>query len=571
MEIVMEKINLYEALLQEQEDKDDFYRDRVYDELNNFISSTIKKDTTKRSYLLQIENLISKMNKIYKKLIPKYKEYIKAFDLKKVVPVENVKYEDFKVVQNLSNLDLLDYADFIKSGGNTPKKVLFNLNTMNEKQIELTMYIQFMNSLIYHTRINFIYDLKSKGFDLFVALNNDIDGMLLLVTTDWYLKFFDEDEFNAKWRAFKKLRVADYQNANCLVSTATTVIDRVDLLINGFNLLKGAVEKKIQLFQNLCDDFKNKHDLKLEYVTGLTIIKEESQVRNYTHPINFIGAETLFGDWEIENNEAKPLRAILDILFNDIYVLNKYPHCLEFMFDKYWDLEEIKADEWQELYYKIDVFRQILNENQKRLLDKICLYHFIKTDWKYNIPNFSKEMLFKFENKFLEDEIEFEKKWLRNCNSMFWSSPDKFKLQIKNIIAIALNNNSSLYVFSDLYLLFGFNKVQDGILYLNINNNSEISNVFLNFNLMCLEIFEETLKNSNKLTLKKSPLNEEDFRRITYTKIYNKKFYEATPNMPLQMMYELSQTQEYLNLDIQRKIKEYISDCFLADLKSLQQ
>jgi hypothetical protein len=373
----MSKINLYEALLQEQKEKDDFYKDRVYYELNNFISSTIKKDTTKRSYLLQMENLINNINKIYKKLVPKYKEYIKVFDLKKVVPVENVKYKDFKVVQNLSNFDLLDYADFVKMGGNTVKDTLYNLNTMNKKQIELSMYINFMNSLLYHVKINFIQDYKSYGFDLFLALNDDIDGMLLLVTTNWYLKFFDEDEFNAKWRAFKKLRVADYRNANCLVAKIT-VIDRVELLIKGFDLVRGAVEKKIKLFQNLCDEFRSKHNLKLEYVTGLTIIKEESQVRNYIHPINFIGAETLFGDWEIENNKAKPLRAILDILFNDIYVLNKYPNCLEFMFDKYWDLEEIKADDWKELYDRIDIFREILNESQKELLDKIYLFHFIQ-------------------------------------------------------------------------------------------------------------------------------------------------------------------------------------------------
>ena len=213
---MMEKINLYEALLEEQKEKDDFYRDDLYGELDWFISNTLKRNISKSSYLERLKVLIKEANKIYKKLVPKYKEYIKAFDLKKIVPTENVRYEDFKMIQNLSNLDLLDYFDFIKSGGNTPKKVLFDLNTMNKKQIELIMYIRFMNSLLYHTRTNFIYDMKSKGFDLFVALNDDIDGMLLLVTTNWYLKFFDEEDFKAKWKAFKKLRIADYQNANCL-------------------------------------------------------------------------------------------------------------------------------------------------------------------------------------------------------------------------------------------------------------------------------------------------------------------------------------------------------------------
>ena len=219
----MSKINLYEALLMEQKEKDDFYRDTLYGELDWFISETVDKKLckhnriiTKKDYLERLRILIDKAEDIYEKLVPKYDRYVENFNLKKVVPIKNVRYEDFKIVQNLSNFDLLDYADFIKLGGNTPKRLLFNLNTMNPKQSELTMYIRFINSLLLHTRINYIHDLKSKGFDLFVALNDDIDGLFLQVTTDWYLIFFDEDEFKAKWKAFKKLRIADYITASCL-------------------------------------------------------------------------------------------------------------------------------------------------------------------------------------------------------------------------------------------------------------------------------------------------------------------------------------------------------------------
>lgn len=413
----MNKINLYEALLLEQKEKNDFYRERIYDDLSGFIYATISRDSDKRAFLLRLENLIKKIDKTYKKLVPKYKEYIKAFDLKKVIPIENVKYEDFKIVQNLNDFDLLDYADFIKLGVNTPKEVLFNLNTMSKKQIELTMYIQFMNSLIYHTRINFIYDMKSKGFDLFIVLNNDVDGMLLLVTTNWYLKFFSEDEFNAKWKAYKKLRVADYQSANCVSAD------------------KNKVYKK----------------------------QEIEKSRDYEFPL---------------------------------------------------------------------------------------------------IP---KDMLFIFENN--EDKtITFEKKWMRLYNSMFWSSPQKFELPIKNIVAIALSNNPSFQTFLDLYLLFG----RSLFLYVyDIFDNEEIGNIkkYMEFYERCFDIFGVSFKNRKKIVLKKIPIVEQDFTKIIYSKLFNVDLEEAIGSYPIGRLYEKA-LKENKKL-IKREIEEYIADCFLADLKSL--
>jgi len=413
----MEKINLYEALLMEQKEKNDFYRERIYDDLSGFIYSTISRDTDKRAFLLRLENLIKKIDKTYKKLVPKYKEYIKAFALKKVIPLENVKYEDFKIVQNLNDFDLLDYADFIKLGGNIPKRLLFNLNKMNPKQIELTMYIRFINSLLYHVKINFIHDIKSDGFDLFVVLNDDVDGMLLVVTTNWYLKFFDEDEFKAKWKAYKKLRVSDYQNANCL------------------------------------------------------------------------------------------------------------------------SLDKNKVFEKQEFEKSRD----------------------------YEFPQIPKDMLFIFEND-KDKTIIFEKKWMRLYNSMFWSSPQKFELPIKNIVAIALKNNPSFQAFLDLYLLFG----KSLILYVfDIFDNEEIENIkkYTEFYERCFDIFGVSFKNRKKIVLKKIPIVEQDFSKIIYSKLFNVNFEEAVSSCPLGKLY-LKSVKENKKL-IKKEIEEYIADCFLADLKSL--
>lgn len=420
----MSKINLYEALLMVQKEKDDFYRDTLYGELDWFISETVDKKLcknnriiSKKDYLEKLRILIDKAEDIYEKLVPKYDRYVENFNLKKVVPIGVVKYEDFKIVHNLSNFDLLDYADFIKLGGNTPKRLLFNLNIMNPKQIELTMYIRFMNSLLLHTRINFIHDLKSKGFDLFLALNDDIDGLFLQVTTDWYLKFFDENEFNAKWRAFKKLRIFDYQNVSCL------------------SLNKNKVYKK--------QEFEKSRD--------------------------------------------------------------------------------------------------------------------------YEFPLIPKDMLFIFENN-KDKTIIFEKKWMRLYNSIFWSSPQKFELPIKNIVAIALSNNSSFQTFLDLYLLFG----KSLILYVcDIFDNEEIENIkkYMEFYERCFDIFGVSFKNRKKIVLKKIPIVEQDFSKIVYSKLFNVDLKESISSYPLGKLY-LKSIKENKKL-IKREIEEYIADCFLADLKSL--
>ena len=58
---------------------------------------------------------------------------------------------------------------------------------------------------------------KDKKWDLFIALNDDENGIKLLATTNWYLQFYDADLFYKKWNYFKKMRFSDYLSASCLV------------------------------------------------------------------------------------------------------------------------------------------------------------------------------------------------------------------------------------------------------------------------------------------------------------------------------------------------------------------
>lgn len=183
----------------------------------------------------------------------------------------------------------------------------------------------------------------------------------------------------------------------------------------------------------------------------------------------------------------------------------------------------------------------------------------------YEFPAISKDMLFIFENN--EDKtIIFEKKWMRLYNSMFWSSPQKFELPTKNIVAIALNNNSSFQTFLDLYLLFG----KSLILYVyDIFENEEIGNIkkYMEFYERCFDIFGVSFKNRKKIVLKKIPIVEQDFTKIIYSKLFNVDLNESLSCYALSRLY-LKSAKEDKKL-IKKEIEEYIADCFLVDLKSL--
>ena len=78
------------------------------------------------------------------RLKDKYFEYIDSFELDVIVPLQNIKFDNYKLSQNISHFDLKDYSDFVKQGGNVVKDNLYNLNTMSKRQIELALYLKFV-------------------------------------------------------------------------------------------------------------------------------------------------------------------------------------------------------------------------------------------------------------------------------------------------------------------------------------------------------------------------------------------------------------------------------------------
>lgn len=206
--------DILKIIIGERKAKERFYIDRIVN-LALFYKDYIDKNNLDNERgITNIEFLRDDINTYLQRLADNYDEYINKFNLKIVVPIKSLKFDKYSVSQNLSHFDLKDYADFIKLGGNVVKNRLFNLNTMNKRQIELELYLRFVNVLIYDVRLNY---LNEETFELFLALNDDETGMKLLATTNWYLQFYDADLFLKKWNYFKKMRFSDYLSASCLV------------------------------------------------------------------------------------------------------------------------------------------------------------------------------------------------------------------------------------------------------------------------------------------------------------------------------------------------------------------
>lgn len=206
--------DILKIIIGERKAKERFYIDRIVN-LALFHKDCIDKNNLdNQSGISNIKFLRDDINTYLQRLADNYDEYITKFNLKIVVPIKSLKFDKYSVSQNLSHFDLKDYADFIKFGGNVVKNRLFNLNTMNKRQIELELYLKFVNVLIYDVRLNY---LNEETFELFLALNDDETGIKLLATTDWYLQFYSADLFFKKWNYFKKMRFSDYKNVNCLV------------------------------------------------------------------------------------------------------------------------------------------------------------------------------------------------------------------------------------------------------------------------------------------------------------------------------------------------------------------
>ncbi|CAM3980510.1 hypothetical protein [Arcobacter cloacae] len=206
--------DILKIIIEERKAKERFYIDRIVN-LALFYKDYIDKNNLDNERgITNIEFLRDDINTYLQRLADNYDEYINKFNLKIVVPIKNLKFDKYSVSQNLSHFDLKDYADFIKLGGNVVKNRLFNLNTMSKNQIELELYLRFVNMLIYDVRLNY---LNEETFELFLALNDDETGMKLLATTNWYLQFYDADLFFKKWNYFKKMRFSDYLSASCLV------------------------------------------------------------------------------------------------------------------------------------------------------------------------------------------------------------------------------------------------------------------------------------------------------------------------------------------------------------------
>ena len=164
-------------------------------------------------------------------------------------------------------------------------------------------------------------------------------------------------------------------------------------------VFKEKYEKKLKEVELVKNRLVKEYHLNLKYITDKTAFNIPCNgvicdwhgvamlhANHYLlHPIDIIGAESIFADYGLydcseyfksENRDiveltgtnlcASPIRAILDILFYNIYVLNRYPKKLEHFHDDYM-MDEINYDE---LFEKIAILRKNFNDSQKVILDE---------------------------------------------------------------------------------------------------------------------------------------------------------------------------------------------------------
>jgi hypothetical protein len=136
--------------------------------------------------------------------------------------------------------------------------------------------------------------------------------------------------------------------------------------------IKNIINKNNKLIQ------RNNINCKLKYITAksaFNIFYKQEIKQLKIHAINYSGAEKIFFNYglfkinKIHNIElcAIPIRAIIDILYHNIFVLNVFPHSIDdikndFIFD------EINKNE---LKKKLNILKQYLvTYEQKQNLEK---------------------------------------------------------------------------------------------------------------------------------------------------------------------------------------------------------
>lgn len=134
---------------------------------------------------------------------------ITEFDLQNIVDRYEISYFPFKIYPYSNTFDNMVTLDttFFKQSENKLKSLFF-FTEMNKKRVNLKIYIEFVNCLLYDVKLN---GLDKRNRILFKILNDDIIGMYLVVITDWYLKYYDVDSILKKWRYFKRTRFLNYK------------------------------------------------------------------------------------------------------------------------------------------------------------------------------------------------------------------------------------------------------------------------------------------------------------------------------------------------------------------------
>lgn len=365
--------------------------------------------TTEDKRVIEFLEVLKDKNRIKELIYTKYVKYVKSFCNKlnssqniidsftklfdmyqlrtKIDILTNIEKIDYKLASKLTKYlkayQIIDYKKSIEN--NIESRIFILLNKNIEKEYEYTkeeVNLVFTSKSYkeLNTRDKKIFDKIFREFnsfdfellkrDFYININNIKKIFLnspyannVNIYSQWKEPFNIKDEFKEKIeKSFERLSSKER------IERLRNKTKKVDILPKGkykLNYITGKSSFNIPYNGILCDWHQ------------YAMLKADKYV---THPSKIIGAEDIFGEYGLhdcreffkENNKditqfsntnlcANPIRAILDILYNYIVILNKNPNL---RYDEYM-FEELDK---KELVDKINILNKNLTIEQKRRL-----------------------------------------------------------------------------------------------------------------------------------------------------------------------------------------------------------
>lgn len=509
---IIEKYNLTSELLILLVSNDTIHKRQLILELIFRYSSEYK-----------IEIIKSNLNKIDHSLYRKY--YYNEFKL------SYIEYEsEYKNLEEINKSDkLLNYLSIIM------------LNNLDIFQDILSNYCEFIkisvaqtnDNNLYIKKNNFYFTYKNQHAINFNSVNTQIN-LILKLDTETELETILFDQFTKLIKIFDMYknyeifnnRIFSYdENKDTFISdkytlnlTTNSILYLDDkLVLNNYNL-----EEKISIFINNYLSFENKMYIDI-YSTSKNIIIE---LVRYKLQITYENNDFFIDDYKIVTD------------FRDKYYIYKWIYGTN-------NILILKNNSLSLLKYKLYVFNNVIDENNKRVIYKKENLFWIMDDANNNLE-FN-----------IEDDYKY---YVIDCNS--------------NLLFLDVNLNDLNSIIVLCYTYIFYNKFNELFNLMNIINNELLNNNKNSLLLKFKKIIKTMTLNSPFQSIIKSQLLIKKYMSFVYKQnIYFKKYYNVTNVKPEYLVtlypinkyiFDIAKKPNYLNINLKKQTPEKYSN--LKDL-----